>query len=430
MKFYSTNNSTLRISLREAVLHGQPADGGLYMPERIPVLPQDFFRSLPTLSFSEIGFEVAHALLGDDLSNAELHDLTEHTLTFPAPVVEVDPGLHSLELFHGPTLAFKDFGARFLAWLVGYFARQERREMTILVATSGDTGGAVAQAFFQIPGTRVVVLYPRGRVSLLQEKQFATLGANITALEVDGSFDDCQRLVKQAFADTQLRQEVFLTSANSINIARLIPQMFYYFWGYAQVQERKQPVVFSVPSGNFGNLTAGLMAQRMGLPVHHFLAATNTNDVVPEYLRTGSFSPRASKATISNAMDVGNPSNFARMLALFNQDHATMAQYMTGYWFTDEQTRSALRDVYSRTGYVLDPHGAIGYLAAHDYQSKNKNCVSVFLETAHPAKFREVVEPEIGSEIAVPERLSDYQFIENKSTAIGNSLNHLREFVR
>ncbi|MFO0267324.1 MAG: pyridoxal-phosphate dependent enzyme, partial [Cyclobacteriaceae bacterium] len=246
MKFYSTKNSKLRISLREAVLHGQPADGGLYMPERIPVLPQDFFRSLPTLSFSEIGFEVAHALLGDDLSNAELHDLTEHTLTFPAPVVEVDPGLHSLELFHGPTLAFKDFGARFLAWLVGYFARQERREITILVATSGDTGGAVAQAFFQIPGTRVVVLYPRGRVSLLQEKQFATLGANITALEVDGSFDDCQRLVKQAFADIQIRQEVFLTSANSINIARLIPQMFYYFRGYAQVQERKQPVVFSV----------------------------------------------------------------------------------------------------------------------------------------------------------------------------------------
>ena len=288
----------------------------------------------------------------------------------------------------------------------------------------------MAQGFFQIPGTRVVVLYPRGRVSLLQEKQFATLGANVIALEVDGSFDDCQRLVKQAFADTQLRQEVFLTSANSINIARLIPQMFYYFRGYAQVQERKQPVVFSVPSGNFGNLTDGLMAQRMGLPVHHFLAATNANDVVPEYLRTGTFSPRASKATISNAMDVGNPSNFARMLALFNQDHATMAQYMTGYRFTDEQTRSALRDVYSRTGYVLDPHGAIGYLAAHDYQSKNQNSVSVFLETAHPAKFREVVEPEIGSQIAVPERLSDCQFIEKKSTAIGNSLTHLREFVR
>jgi threonine synthase len=330
----------------------------------------------------------------------------ERAINFPAPVVPVEDGVGSLELFHGPSLAFKDFGARFMAETMSYFNRNEDRELTILVATSGDTGGAVAAGFFKTPGIRVIILYPSGKVSPLQEKQLTTLGENVTALEIDGTFDDCQALVKKAFLDPQLSTHLRLSSANSINISRLIPQSFYYFEAYKQVAVHQQPVVFAVPSGNFGNLTAGLLAQRMGLPVAHFIAATNRNDVVPEYLHTGQYQPRPSVRTLSNAMDVGAPSNFARMLDLFGSTWNTMKTAIIGYAYNDEQTAEALKSVYQRTGYLFDPHGAVGYLALQEYQRSHPDTYGVVLETAHPAKFLEDVEQILGEPVAVPERLA------------------------
>ena len=326
MIYYSTNNKNQRVSLREAVIQGLAPDNGLYMPESIPVLSASFFESLSQLSFQEIGFRVAKSLIGEDIPTNELKRIVDHTIQFDAPLVEIERDVFSLELFHGPTLAFKDFGARFLSGLLGYFANQQDKEITILVATSGDTGSAVANGFLNVPGTKVIVLYPSGKVSDIQEKQFTTLGGNITALEIDGTFDDCQRLVKQAFMDEELKRKLFLTSANSINIARLIPQSFYYFHAYAQLKDKQSEIVFSVPSGNFGNLTAGLFAKRMGLPIHKFIAATNRNDIVPKYLQTKLFSPRPSVQTISNAMDVGNPSNFARILDLYQSDFDALSK--------------------------------------------------------------------------------------------------------
>src|SRR5687768_14909336 len=316
MKFYSTNNPSLKVDLKQAVTQGLAPDNGLYMPEKIPVLPKDFFENIHKRSFREIAYEVADALIGEDIPTTELKRIVEHTIQFDAPLVTLEKDIYALELFHGPTLAFKDFGARFMSQLLGYFAGQQQEEIIILVATSGDTGSAVANGFLGVQGTRVVVLYPSGKVSDIQEKQFTTLGKNITALEIEGTFDDCQRLVKQAFLDRELKQKYFLTSANSINIARLIPQSFYYFYAYSRIPDRKNPVIFSVPSGNLGNLTGGLFAQRMGLPIDKFVASTNINDVVPRYLSSKSFNPGLSKQTISNAMDVGNPSNFVRMLDL------------------------------------------------------------------------------------------------------------------
>jgi threonine synthase len=325
MKFYSTNNRNLKVDLKQAVTQGLAPDNGLYMPEQIPALPKTFFDTIRQKSFQEIGFEVARNIFGDDIPSSELKRIVEHTIQFDAPIVALEPNTYSLELFHGPTLAFKDFGARFMSQLLGYFASQQHQEIIILVATSGDTGSAVANGFLGVEGTKVVVLYPSGKVSDIQEKQFTTLGKNVTALEVDGTFDDCQRMVKQAFLDNDLKQKYFLTSANSINIARLIPQSFYYFYAYSKLPEGAPPIVFSVPSGNFGNLTGGLLAKRMGLPVQKFIASTNINDVVPEYLHSKVFNPRPSKQTISNAMDVGNPSNFVRMLELFNGDFEKLA---------------------------------------------------------------------------------------------------------
>src|SRR6187549_3702248 len=362
MKFYSTNNPSIRVDLEQAVTQGLAPDNGLYMPESIPVLPNEFFDTLEQKSFQEIAFAVAKNIIGGDIPESELKRIVEHTIQFDAPMVKVEDGVFALELFHGPTLAFKDFGARFMSQLLGYFAKRQKQEIVILVATSGDTGSAVANGFLGVEGTRVVVLYPSGKVSDIQEKQFTTLGQNITALEVDGTFDDCQRLVKQAFLDDQLKTKYYLTSANSINIARLIPQSFYYFYAYAQVKDKTEPVVFSIPSGNFGNLTGGLLAKRMGLPIHHFIAATNVNDVVPEYLQTKLFKPRASRQTISNAMDVGNPSNFDRILNLYGGNFETLSSDIYGCFFTDEETQKAMRNVYSAKHYVMDPHGAIGYL--------------------------------------------------------------------
>ncbi len=387
-------------------MKGLPDDNGLFMPATIPALPQSFFDNIEDYSFPDIALEVCRTLIGGVISDDKLQSIAKHAVNFPAPIVSLDEQTHILELFHGPSLAFKDFGARFMAQLMAHFNAGETRELTILVATSGDTGGAVAAGFYKTPGIRVVILYPSGKVSMLQEKQLTTLGHNITALEIDGTFDDCQALVKQAFLDKDLTNKQRLSSANSINIARLIPQSFYYLEAYKQLKDKKTPVVFSIPSGNFGNLTAGLLAMKMGLPVHQFIAATNANDVVPAYLASGEYKPRPSVRTLSNAMDVGNPSNFARMLDLYSSTWNIMKQDIKGYSYTDAETTAAVKAIYDDTGYVLDPHGAVAYLAFKAYQEANKEVQGVILETAHPAKFIDTVEETIGQTVDVPERLA------------------------
>ena len=417
MRFYSTNNPSFFTSLKEAVLQGLAPDNGLYMPEKIPVLPQEFFAGMHEMTFRQIAFEVASKFSDEDVPDEQLKSILEHTIAFDAPLVEVEENISALELFHGPTMAFKDFGARFMSQLLGFFSHQIKREVVILVATSGDTGSAVANGFLGVPGIRVIVLYPRGKVSDIQEKQFTTLGRNVTALEVQGTFDDCQRLVKTAFLDQHLRHDHFLTSANSINIARLIPQTFYYFYAYARRKHPNKPLVVSVPSGNFGNLTAGLFAKRMGLPVEKFIAATNVNDVVPEYLKTGTMTPRPSRHTLSNAMDVGNPSNFARMMDLYDGDVNAVAKDIVGCSFTDMETEEAMERVFRQHQYTLDPHGAVGYLGLKKYVAEYPGTMNgIFLETAHPAKFKEVVEKAIKQSIPLPETLE--KFIKGKKETI------------
>jgi threonine synthase len=406
MQFYSTNNPTLRASLQEAIFKGLPNDNGLFMPVEIPRLPEQFLKNLSNYSFSEIAFEVARNLLHEDIPETDLRRIVETAIDFPAPAVQLDERTYILELFHGPSLAFKDFGARFMAQTMSYFNRKEDKELVILVATSGDTGGAVAAGFYQTPGIQVVILYPSGKVSPLQEKQLTALGHNITALEVEGTFDDCQALVKKAFLDQEVTKSIRLSSANSINIARLIPQSFYYFEAYKQVAGQGMPVVFSIPSGNFGNLTAGLMAQKMGLPIEHFIAATNANDVVPKYLNTGDYQPRPSQRTLSNAMDVGAPSNFARMLDIYCSTWNNMRQDISGYGFSDTETKQAMQEINSKYDYVIDPHGAVGYLALRKYQETHPDHLGVILETAHPSKFIEDVESILEKQIDIPERLA------------------------
>jgi threonine synthase len=429
MKYYSTKQQTPPVSLREAVLKGLPSDNGLFMPERIPTLSDKFIQNLENFSFQEIAFEVANAILGEDLNKNDLKALVESAIDFPAPVVSLDANTHILELFHGNTLAFKDFGARFMAQLMGYFVKNNTSTLDILVATSGDTGSAVAHGFFQVPNIRVTVLYPKGKVSNFQEKQFTTLGHNITALEISGTFDDCQALVKQAFLDAELTQKLNLSSANSINISRLIPQSFYYFEAYKQLKNKAKPTVFVVPSGNFGNLTAGLLAKQMGLPASLFIAATNANDIVPSYLKSGNYSPRPSTQTISNAMDVGNPSNFARMNDLYKTAEA-MRQEIKGYAFDDEQTKKAMREVKEKFDYIIDPHGAVGYLAFKAYQQENQqDSNGIILETAHPSKFAEVVNPAIGTEVHIPERMRYLLEKEKTSIALGTDFEGFKHFL-
>jgi threonine synthase len=430
MRFYSTNNRSRFVDLKEAVTQGLAPDNGLYMPELIPVLPESFFKTIGDRSFAENSFIIADNLLRGSIPESELKRIVEHTIQFDAPLVELEQHIFSLELFHGPTLAFKDFGARFMSQMLGYFAKQQHQEIVILVATSGDTGSAVANGFLGVEGTRVIVLYPSGKVSDIQEKQFTTLGQNITALEVDGTFDDCQRLVKQAFLDSELRNRYFLTSANSINIARLIPQSFYYFQAYAQLKNKSRPVVVSVPSGNFGNLTGGLLAQRMGLPINQFVAATNINDIVPAYLETSIFTPQDSQATISNAMDVGNPSNFVRLQDLFKNDFASMKKSLTGYRFTDAETREAMKSVYNSKGYVLDPHGAIGYLGLKKYLTANPDAQGIFLETAHPAKFKETVDEILGREVEIPLPLQRFLKQEKNAVSVGSDYEQFKAFLK
>lgn len=428
MKFYSTNNKSHTVSLEEAVVRGLAPDGGLYMPETITPFSVEYFETLPQKSFQQIGFEVAKQLLGNDLPADVLQRIVNHTITFDAPLVQLEPNIFSLELFHGPTLAFKDFGARFMSQLLGHFAQKSNRKVTILVATSGDTGSAVANGFLDVPNTKVVVLYPSGKVSDIQEKQFTTLGKNSTALEVDGTFDDCQRMVKQAFGDDALHQKLFLTSANSINIARLIPQSFYYFYAWSRLKDRSN-VVVSIPSGNFGNLTAGLLAKRLGLPIQHFIASTNANDIIPVYLTSKQYDPRPSIATISNAMDVGNPSNFARMLDLYNNDWNRLSADITGYTFSDDETQAQMRDTFQKHSYILDPHGAVGLLGLKKYLAQNTSKTGFFLETAHPAKFKEVVDETLGSPISTPEKLKSFVAGTKRSILLNADFNDLKKWL-
>jgi len=406
MELHSTKNTQEKVSLKEAVLQGLPPDNGLYMPNDIPQLPATFFERMPELSFEQMAFEVCQCLLGTSVEEKALQEIVFGALGFDAPLVELENQTHVLELFHGPTLAFKDFGARFMARLMGHFVEANERKLTILVATSGDTGGAVASGFLGTDGIEVIILYPSGKVSELQEKQLTTLGQNITAIEIEGTFDDCQALVKQAFLDPDLGKILRLSSANSINIARLIPQMFYYFRAWQQLNNPSQEVVMVVPSGNFGNLTAGLLAQKMGLPIAHFIAATNGNSVVPDYIASGQYQSRPSVRTISNAMDVGNPSNFTRMQALFGESWEAFKNEISGFAFDDEQTRQAIKEVYQRFDYVIDPHGAVGYLAWEAYRKEHPESIGIILETAHPAKFNEEVESQIKHQVEIPERLA------------------------
>ena len=409
MRYYSTNRLAPDATLEEAVVKGLAADKGLFMPYVIKPLPQSFYDEIERLSFQEMAYRVADAFFGEDVPADTLKQIVYDTLSFDVPAVRVRDNIYSLELFHGPTLAFKDVGARFMARLLGYFIRKEgKKQVNVLVATSGDTGSAVANGFLGVEGIHVYVLYPKGKVSEIQEKQFTTLGRNITALEVDGTFDDCQALVKSAFMDKELNEHMQLTSANSINVARFLPQAFYYFYAYAQMKKagKADNLVICVPSGNFGNITAGLFGKRMGLPVRRFIAANNRNDIFYQYLKRGVYSPRPSVATIANAMDVGNPSNFARILDLYGNSHDAISDEIGGATYTDGQIRDTVGSVYKETGYLLDPHGACGYRALEEGLRPGET--GVFLETAHPAKFLQTVEEIIGEKVAIPEKLQAF----------------------
>ncbi len=428
MKYYSTNKISPDVDLRTAVTKGLAADRGLYMPERIEALDPSFFEKMESMSFQEMAFEVARKFFGEDIPEEKLKEIVYETLNFDTPVVEVEPNIYSLELFHGPTLAFKDVGARFMARMLAYFLSQEKETVHVLVATSGDTGSAVANGFLGIKGIKVHVLYPKGKVSEIQEKQFVTLGQNITALEVDGSFDDCQALVKSAFMDDELQRKMVLTSANSINVARFLPQAFYYFNAVAQLKAKGRKIVFSVPSGNFGNLTAGLIAKILGLPVSRFIAANNSNDVVYNYLRTGEYQTKSSVQTIANAMDVGDPSNFARILDLFDHDHAKITALMTGTTYSDDQIRESLSACFEETGYLPDPHGAVAYRALKEQLQPDE--VGIFLETAHPAKFTETVEEIVGKgNVPMPARLQEFMKGEKKTVLMGTGFAEFKRYL-
>jgi threonine synthase len=432
MKYYSTNKQSPLAGLEEVVIKSLAGDKGLYMPENIPVLDKSVIAKMKDMSFQEIADIVAQAFFGEDMDPKTLRDIVYDTLSFETPVVHVNDNIYSLELFHGPTLAFKDVGARFMARLSSYFILRKGldREVNVLVATSGDTGGAVANGFLGVPGINVFVLYPKGKVSPIQECQFTTLGKNITALEIDGTFDDCQALVKAAFVDNELNNHMQLTSANSINVARFLPQSFYYFSAYAQLDKagKANELVICVPSGNFGNLTAGLFAYKMGLPVKHFIAANNRNDVVFEYLKTGQYNPRPSVETYANAMDVGNPSNFARILDLFGNSHEQISALISGFRYTNEEIADTMRNVYNTHKYLLDPHGACGYQALADYKIKAEE-TGVFLETAHPAKFKENVDMVLNSDIEIPVKLQEFMKDEKKNFALGKDFDSFKAFL-
>lgn len=429
MQFYSTNNYSTRVSTKQALFHSMPVDKGLYMPSKLPVLDIDFFNHISDGSLADIGYEISKAFFGDEIPANALQELTHQAFPFDTPVLSLESdNLSVLELFHGPSLAFKDVGARYMAGMMSYFSQKSDQEVHILVATSGDTGGAVAMGFHNVPGVRVSILYPSGRVSDLQEKQLTTLGGNVQAFEVKGSFDDCQSLVKQAFLDEELNQRLALSSANSINIFRLIPQSFYYVRAYGQVKQLGKPVVFSTPSGNFGNLSAGVLAQRMGLPVSHFVAATNMNHVVPDYLSSGEYTPIPSIATISNAMDVGDPSNFVRLINLHDNSFQHIQHNISGFFYSDAETRTGMQSIYTTYNYVACPHTAIGIMGAKDYQARVKdNSIAIALATAHPSKFKPLVEDVLNITVDVPDRLASLAHRPKQSIGIPAEFNAFKE---
>ena len=430
MRYYSTNKKSECVSLRDAVVNGLAEDRGLYMPERINKLPEEFFKDLDKMSFQEISYEVAKAFFGDDVETDALKKIVYDTLSFDCPVKNICNNIWTLELFHGPTLAFKDVGARFMARLLEYFIRQESQQtVNVLVATSGDTGSAVANGFLGVDGIHVYVLYPKGKVSKIQESQFTTLGNNITAIEIDGVFDDCQNLVKNAFMDKELNNSMKLTSANSINVARFLPQAFYYFNAYARMKANglTDNLVVCVPSGNFGNITAALFAKEIGLPICRFIAANNANDIFFNYLKTGIYEPKPSIQTIANAMDVGNPSNFARIYDLYEGSHERIASMISGATYTDEKISNAVKQCYNENGYILDPHGACGYQALKDLLNTNET--GIFCETAHPAKFKDTIEKIIRTEIKIPQRLADFMKGKKQTVNMSNDFNRFKTFL-
>lgn len=429
MKYYSTNHIAGEASLRDAVVRGLAPDRGLYMPECIKTLPDSFFEEISDMTLQEISFRVAQAFFGEDIPESDLKKIVYDTMAFPIPVVGVDENIWSLELFHGPTLAFKDVGARFMARLLGYFNRDEKQLVNVLVATSGDTGSAVANGFLGVEGVHVYVLYPKGKVSPIQECQFTTLGQNITAVEVDGVFDDCQALVKTAFMDAGLCDRMKLTSANSINVARFLPQSFYYFAAYAQMKRlgKADELVVCVPSGNFGNITAGLFGWKMGLPIKRFIAANNANDIFYKYLQSGVYSPKPSVQTLANAMDVGDPSNFARILDLFDNSHKDICSLISGATYSDGQIVETLRETFERTGYLMDPHGTCGYRALKEQLTPGE--CGVFLETAHPAKFKEKVDCITGGGVEIPARLQAFMKGTKRSVPMSREYADFREFL-
>ncbi|WP_029034183.1 threonine synthase [Salinimicrobium terrae] len=430
MKYFSLNDRSHTSNFENAVLNGLGPDRGLYFPQEVKKLPKQFFEQISSLLKTEIAMEAISPYVGDEIPPSELEKIIKQTLDFEFPVKKIEENLAVLELFHGPTLAFKDVGARFMAGTLGYFIKKGNiPKVTVLVATSGDTGGAVARGFLGVEGIDVVILYPKGKVSEIQEKQLTTLGQNIKALEVDGSFDDCQTMVKTAFLDPEITRQRKLTSANSINVARWLPQMFYYFLAYQQVKKEDQKLVFSVPSGNFGNICAGLLAKEMGLPIHHFVAANNENDVVTRFLKTQKYEPATSVQTISNAMDVGDPSNFIRVLEIFSNNFSDLQKSLSSYSFSDGHTREAIKDVHDKTGYILDPHGAVGYLGLKKFLEKHDDYFGVFLETAHPVKFLETVEAVLNKKIQLPPEIENLNQKEKRSIEISN-YDQLKSFLR
>jgi threonine synthase len=432
MILYSTNNKDLRVPFKEGVFNSLPADKGLYMPVTIPVLDAEFIAELHKYSLPEIAFKVSKAILNDAIPESDLKAIIDDAINFDAPLIEISKGINVLELFHGPSLAFKDFGARFMSRVMSYFLKEGEKQLDVLVATSGDTGGAVALGFLGVPNVRVTILFPKGKVSPIQELQLTTNGQNIRAIEIGGTFDDCQALVKQAFNDPELKEKFRLTSANSINISRLIPQTFYYFNAYAQILRMGyKEVVFSVPSGNFGNIGAGLLAWKMGLPVKQFLAATNINDTVPEFLRTGVYQAKPSVQTWSNAMDVGDPSNWVRIMDMFGGDRSSLKNLLSAYSFNDEETLEAIKLVHKEHGYIMCPHTAIAWMALKNWMNEHPagDVAGVFLSTAHPCKFPEIFPPDIAAEIDIPEQVKELEGKERLSASLGNDFEGFKAYL-
>ena len=429
MNYYSLNNPSTKADFRQATINGQAPDKGLYFPEFIPQLPEGLIKDINRFSKKELAFTVIKPYVGDAIPENELRKIVAETIDFDFPLQKINDRIYSLELFHGPTLAFKDVGARFLSRCLEYFTKNNKQRITVLVATSGDTGGAVANGFYGVEGVDVVILYPSGKVSTVQELQLTTLGKNISALEVNGSFDDCQQLVKQAFADSGVSKKLFLTSANSINVARWLPQQFYYLFAYQQWPEKDNPPVISVPSGNFGNICAGMLLYRSGLPVSHFIAACNANDVVPSYLRNGDYHPQKAIATLSNAMDVGNPSNFVRVLELFHKEFNSIKEILSSCSISDEETKDTIKQVYSTYNYLLDPHGAVGYRALEKYLEQYPGKKGILLETAHPVKFYDVVEPVISAKILQPETVRSLLHKKKQSILIEADYEKFRKWL-